>query len=97
MDIGRKHSIPRKQTMPARSTTMGLDKMGDQNKINGNESFFTEGSLYHYPPDTFNYKTYFDKDSFPASQGLSVIDWTEFTRDFESKDIKMNQVIGHIC
>ena len=62
-----------------------------------NSSFFTEGSLYHDPPDTFNYKKYFDKDSFPGSTGLSIVDWREFTRDFLSLDIKLSKITSHIC
>ena len=60
-------------------------------------SSFSDGSVYHNPKDTFNYKKYFDRDSFPPSTGFSVIDWREFTRDFLSNDLKMSKGVSHIC
>lgn len=45
----------------------------------------------------FDISEFYDFDSFPQSKGFAVLPWQNFTRDFESLDIKLTENIQEIC
>lgn len=53
------------------------------------------GGIHAFKP--FDYKKYFDYDTFPETDQNVQINWRKFTRDFESLDLKLDAQVETMC
>ena len=53
------------------------------------------GGIHAFKP--FDYKKYFDYDTFPETNKEVLISWRKFTRDFASLDLKLDAHIEALC
>ena len=67
------------------------------NKFTDLSAMTSELSLDPYADKPFSMNEYYDLDSFPMSKSHSVLPWHEFTRDFLSKDLEVDQKVSHMC
>lgn len=77
----------------------GINQTVDHQKASGSTSVPSDDrDTTGAPPNQpFSFRTYYDLDVFPQSDGMNVLPWTLFTRDFLGLDLRLTPDVAHVC